>query len=62
MCIHRGSLTVVSKVVVPERTPENRPAHPWQYFALSRLGVWHESQNFVIAAYPGKDSDARESE
>jgi hypothetical protein len=50
VCIHRGSPTVVSKVVVPERTPENLPAQPQQYLARSLLGVWHDSQNFVIPA------------
>jgi hypothetical protein len=43
-----GSLEVVSKVVVPERMPENLPAQPRQYRALSLLGVWHASQNLVI--------------
>ena len=47
----RGSLTVVSKVVVPERMPENLPAQPQQYLARSRLGAWHDSQNFVIRVY-----------
>jgi hypothetical protein len=48
VCNQRGSLTVVSKVVVPERMPENLPAQPQQYLARSLLGVWHDSQNFVI--------------
>jgi hypothetical protein len=48
VCIQRGSPTVVSKVVVPERMPENLPAQPVQYLARSLLGVWHESQNFVM--------------
>jgi len=52
VCIQRGSLTVVSKVVVPERMPENLPAQPQQYLARSLLGVWHDSQNFVIPAFP----------
>jgi len=52
VCIQRGSLTVVSNVVVPERMPENLPAQPQQYLARSLLGVWHDSQNFVIPAFP----------
>jgi hypothetical protein len=52
VCIQRGSPTVVSKVVVPERMPENLPAQPQQYLARSLLGVWHDSQNFVIPAFP----------
>jgi hypothetical protein len=39
VCIQRGSLTVVSNVVVPERMPENFPAQPQQYLARSLLGV-----------------------
>ncbi|MBT2327021.1 hypothetical protein J7E62_32550 [Variovorax paradoxus] len=50
VCTQRGSLTVVSNVVVPERMPENLPAQPQQYLARSVLGVWHDSQNFVIPA------------
>jgi hypothetical protein len=56
VCIQRGSLMVVSKVVVPERMPENLPAQPQQYLARSLFGVWHDSQNFVIRAFPGQDS------
>ncbi len=44
-----ASPVVVSKVVVPERMPENLPAQPRQNRALSLLGMWHASQNLVIA-------------
>jgi hypothetical protein len=39
---------VWTKAAASNRTPENRPAQPRQYLALSRLGAWHASQNLVI--------------
>ena len=59
VCTAPGSRNVVSKVVAPERMPENFPAQPRQYLAPSLLGVWHDSQNFVILMIPRLASWAR---
>lgn len=45
----RASGNVETKAPASKRRPENLPAHPWQYLARSLLGVWHESQYFVIS-------------
>src|SRR5689334_13068391 len=45
-----ASGSVWANAAASKRTPENLPAQPRQYLALSRLGAWQASQYLVIVS------------
>ncbi len=44
----RVSANSAATVLAEKRKPENLPLQPVQYFALSLLAEWQDSQNFVM--------------